>query len=264
MKTEIVNLTKKLIEVESVKSKPEKLQEVVDLAANYFKDTQLIVKKYKSQDKPSFMVLSKNTKHPKFIMNGHLDVVEADKDQFHPIIKGDKIVARGAGDMKGSCAVMMIVAKKIFLQNPKLSFGLMLTTDEEIGGNNGVEYLLKKEKYKSDIAFIPDGGHDFEIITEEKGILHFQLETKGISCHASRPWLGKSAIDELITACSKLRKTFVNPKSPAEWKISFNVGKISGGEAANKVASTARAECDIRFPSKYSQKELNCVTDKEQ
>ena len=151
MKKEILELTKKLIQIESIRSKPERLKEVVDVAADYFKDTKMIIKKYVSNDKPSVMILTKETKHPKLILNGHLDVIEAEKDQFKPKIEGDKLIARGAGDMKGACATMMVIMKKLYQQNPKLSFALMLTTDEEIGGFDGVKYLLEKEKYKTDM-----------------------------------------------------------------------------------------------------------------
>lgn len=249
MKTKILNLAKKLIAIESIKSRQEKLEQIVAVAANYFQGTNLIVKQYQSNHKPSLMVLTKKTKHLKLILNGHLDVVEAEPSQFKLKIHGNNAIGRGVFDMKGYAAIMMAALKTLSQEQVKLSVGLMLTTDEEIGGQNGVRYLLKKERYSADVAYIPDGGDNYDILTEEKGILHLKVTATGKAVHASKPWLGENALDKLVNFYHQLRSLYVNPKNESQWKISMNLGKIQGGEAPNKVPDYGEMYLDFRFPA---------------
>ena len=41
------------------------------------------------------------------MLHGHLDVVPARAEQFEPRVDGDRIMGRGAYDMKGALAAMM-------------------------------------------------------------------------------------------------------------------------------------------------------------
>src|SRR5688572_19427164 len=44
---------------------------------------------------------------PTVIFHGHIDVVPAHDEQFVPRIEGDRLIGRGAYDMKGGLAAMM-------------------------------------------------------------------------------------------------------------------------------------------------------------
>lgn len=249
MQEEYLSLLEKLITIESIKSKADKLEEVIAVTTEYFKDTNLIVKHYESNGKPSVVFLTKETKHPKLFLNGHLDVIEAEPTQFKLQITDNKAIGRGVFDMKGYVAVMMVAMKQAVQKNPNLSLGLMLTTDEEIGGTNGVEYLLSKESYRCDVVYIPDGGSKFAILTDEKGVLHLKLAVSGKAAHGAKPWEGKNAIHTLIEAYQKLITKYPNPTDDQDWKISVNLGKIEGGQATNKVPDNATMYLDFRFPA---------------
>lgn len=268
MSNEILSLTQKLIAIESIKSKPENLQKAVKIIADYFHNTKLIVRRYEKNQKPSIVVLTKDTKHPKLFLNVHLDVVEAEPDQFQPKIERDKLYGRGSFDVKGYVAMCAVTLKKCFQDNPRISLGLMLTTDEEIGGENGVGYLLNQEKYTCEVAFVPDGGVKLtEILTDEKGVLHLKLIAHGKAAHGAFPWKGENALDILIETYQKIRKQFPNPRDEQDWKISLNLGKIVGGQAPNKVPDQAEMLLDIRFPAPETpetiiQKVKQLITDK--
>src|SRR6185437_6963728 len=46
---------------------------------------------------------------PTVVLHGHLDVVPGHAGQFEPRLEGDRLYGRGAYDMKGAMAAMMVV-----------------------------------------------------------------------------------------------------------------------------------------------------------
>src|ERR1700749_4094539 len=50
---------------------------------------------------------------PTVVFHGHLDVVPAHSEQFHPRIEGDRLIGRGSYDMKGGLAGMMCALKDL-------------------------------------------------------------------------------------------------------------------------------------------------------
>ena len=44
--------------------------------------------------------------HPCVVFHGHLDVVPAQPEQFYPRVEGDRLIGRGAYDMKGGLAML--------------------------------------------------------------------------------------------------------------------------------------------------------------
>lgn len=255
-KEEIIILTEKLIKIESVKTRPENLDRVIGFCQDYFSGRNFVIKRFEKNKKPSLVVTFENTKSPEVFMAGHLDVVEAEKEQFRPEVKRGRLCGRGSADMKGADAVMMLLMKNLSKLKGKPSLGLILTTDEEIGGFDGARYLLEDKGYSCKVAFVPDGGRNFKIITSEKGIMHLKISAKGKSAHASSPWKGENALDKLINAYENLRKEFPNPKGPKDWRISLNLGKMQGGDATNKVADWGEAFIDMRYPETYTKEQI--------
>lgn len=248
MQNELLTIITDLVTIPSTKDNSDALHQVVSYVEDYFKGMKVVIRTYASQGKPSIVVLSQDTYSPTLFLNGHLDVVEADTSLFALTQDGDRITGRGVFDMKGYVAVMMLAFKRIVTENPDVSIGLMLTTDEEIGGTNGVEYLLEKEGYTCDVAYVPDGGNGFSVVTDEKGIIHLKLTATGTAAHGARPWLGVSATEKLVQIFSAIRSGLPNPVGEEDWKRSLNLGKISGGVATNQVADHAEMFLDIRFP----------------
>src|ERR1700704_3806146 len=54
---------------------------------------------------------------PCIVWHGHLDVVPGRAEQFQPRIEGDRLIGRGAYDMKGGLAAMMCAARELAAQS---------------------------------------------------------------------------------------------------------------------------------------------------
>ena len=94
---------------------------------------------------------------PIFCFAGHTDVVPTGPVEdwttqpFKPTIREGHLYGRGAADMKGSLAAMVIAAEKFVLENPnhKGRLGFLITSDEEGDAVDGtvrvVEWLKSKD-----------------------------------------------------------------------------------------------------------------------
>jgi len=249
MKKNILEVTKDLIKIPSSLNRPEAIQQVFDYAKDFFQDNKKIfLKTYHKNNKMSLVVSIVDTLTPDVLMIGHLDVVDASPAMFEPREKDGKLFGRGACDMKSENAVMMCLLDELSeLPNPP-SVALMLTTDEEVGGKDGVEYLIKDIGYRCKVALVPDGSSSpEELIIANKGILHLCLSVKGIPAHGSAPWLGENAVEKMFKAYKKIKEVLPENDEPDNWYTSVNLGVFSGGKTINQVPDSASCFIDIRF-----------------
>ncbi len=205
---------------------------------------------------PTLVVTTKKTMAPELFLVAHMDVVPAPKSLYKPQIDGSKMVGRGAYDMKMAIACYLLLLHELKDQLPQMNIGLMLTSDEEIGGMNGVKRLLEAG-YSSKVALLPDGGFDWKFEQSAKGVLQVKIIASGASAHSSRPWLGKNAIDILMVALGKVDGYFEKEKSHyGSYFPTVNVGVIEGGKSPNQVPDHAEAKIDIRYPPEMKGSEI--------
>lgn len=197
---------------------------------------------------PTLIVTTKKTMAPDLFLVAHMDVVPASRSLYQPRIEGGKLYGRGAYDMKMAIACYLLLLHELKDQLPQMNIGLMLTSDEEIGGMNGVKRLLEAG-YSSKVAFLPDGGFDWKFEESAKGVLQVKVTAKGIAAHSSRPWLGENAIEILMKALGEIQGYFEKEKAHyGTYFPTVNVGVIGGGKSANQVPDYAEAKLDIRYP----------------
>src|SRR5579884_2120006 len=122
----------------------------------------LNIRGFCSHDKPSLLFTAGKTP-PKVLLCGHLDVVEAPKPEFTASIVGEsRMRGRGTADMKGPIAALI----DIMATEPIPGLGLLVTTDEEIGGENGVNHVLQNLDWRPDVVILPDGGANMCLVGE--------------------------------------------------------------------------------------------------
>lgn len=200
---------------------------------------------------PSLLVGTRpEERSPHVLLNAHLDVLPGAPEQFEPRIEDGNLVARGASDMKFAAPLFL----RVFEDLPAELHDRVLiafTFDEETGGSEGTRHLLEQFGLRPRACFMPDGGDNFRIEADEKGVFQFRIKTKGKSAHGSRPWLGENALDAFFDIYRDLRQRFPSV-GPEPWGPTLNLGKLSGGNAANQVPDAAEALLDIRFTESSS------------
>lgn len=223
-------------------------RKALDWIADQIASTSLHVAIVEVGGFPSLIATTKPTRTPRLWLQAHLDVVPGSDAAFQTRVEGTKMVGRGTFDMKYAIASYIKLAWELSPELARYDFGIMITTDEEIGGEHGVKALLD-QGYHSGAAFLPDGGKDWQFVSASRGIWHLQATATGESQHGSRPWLGQNAIVSLMRFLEELLAVF--PKEPCgqadHFHNSITVGTISGGKAVNQIPDSAEAQCDIRY-----------------
>jgi len=251
---EIIQLSKELIRFKSTKENTSEIRKCVEFVKTYFVDSGLVIEEVERNNKPSLLISFEATLSPQVLLIGHLDVIEANPEQFEAVEREGKLFGRGMYDMKLQNAVCMVLMKKLAAKGDKRDIMLALTTDEEIGGKNGAQFLME-HGLRAEIAFAPDSGN-LKIITKQKGVLNFKLKFSGKACHGSRPWKGDNAIDKAMVAVTKIKDLFPETTPEDRWKETCNIGTIRGGDATNKVADWCEVGIDIRYTGNTTQEEL--------
>jgi len=154
---------------------------------------------------------------------GHLDVVEALRsdwsfDPFQLTEQDGFFYGRGTSDMKGDDAVLISTFLRLKREGYRPSRDLIvaLTSDEEGGPSNGIDWLVKNHRDLIDAEFcinldgggghIKTGKHLFMAVqAAEKVFLTFKLEVKNPGGHSSRP-SKDNAIYHLADGLSRLGK----------------------------------------------------------
>ncbi len=267
MDNQIISKTSKLSETlqtlisfKTISNNFQENQRAIDWIKEEIRGLSLFIKEFNFNQHPSLFVATQKTKKPKLLLAAHLDVVPASDEMFKLKIKGWKIFGRGVYDMKFAIACYLQILKDLGQDLKRYDFGILITTDEEIGGLNGTKKFLENG-YSGRIVFLPDGGKDWNFEEKAKGVLHLLIEARGKSIHGSRPWEGENAIETLFQFLNNVKGKF--PKEPCKdkrhWHTTLNIGKIEGGVATNQVPDFARAWVDIRFPPEVKIKKIKSI-----
>src|SRR5664279_3015760 len=184
---------------------------------------------------------------PTVVLHGHLDVVPAHADQFEPRIDGDRLYGRGAYDMKGALAAMLLTTASMRDQD-QVRVRLGIVGDEESGeeSERGSDHLVDSG-FLGDFA-ITGEPTDLHIGVEAKGVLALRLEVGGTAAHGATPWLGDNAVLNAIDVFRSIESLpFARHSSELFDRPSINLGRICGGDALNKVPDRCVSDVDIRY-----------------
>src|ERR1700744_2202795 len=188
-----------------------------------------------------------NEAAPCVVFHGHLDVVPGRPEQFEPRVEGDRLIGRGAYDMKGGLAVMMCALKDLQSQNA-VRVRLVCVPDEE----------SEEIDERSTDAVVTSGlGGNFAITGEPtnmqigvqaQGVLAMRIVVHGRAAHSSTPWLGDNAVLKAVDVFRAIESLpFSRESSEMFDRPSINLGRIAGGDALNKVPDRCEMAVDVRY-----------------
>ncbi|MEW2922528.1 M20 family metallopeptidase [Muricauda sp. ANG21] len=204
---------------------------------------------------------------PPIILTGHLDVVPlGEKDwsysPFEGDINGDRLYGRGATDMKGGVAAMIIAAIDAFsCSTPIGGIKLIFTADEELGCHGAKKLFASGYDIGQASAIVVGEPTSNKPLIAHKGGLYMKAKTTGVTAHSSMPHLGVNAIYKAAKAIVKIEKIeFDVEKDPILGAPTLNIGKFEGGLNLNSVPDYAEFTIDIRSTTQFKNEDaMNAI-----
>ncbi len=189
------------------------------------------------------------------LLVGHLDTVFPPGTFDSGMISQDPYLSGpGVADMKGGLAVILgaLWALDRLKVLPKIPLLLAFNGDEEIG-SPGSGQKLEELARSCRLGFVFEcGGPDGSVVTSRRGLCRYSLKIKGKAGHAGNLQTAKqSAVVELAHQILKLEAL-----NDQEAGLSVNVGRASGGSAANVIPGKAEAEFEVRFSAQRQSDEI--------
>jgi succinyl-diaminopimelate desuccinylase len=190
---------------------------------------------------------SRRADAPCIVFHGHLDVVPGRPEQFEPRVEGDRLIGRGAYDMKGGLAAMLCALCDVAEQD-RVRVRFVCVPDEE---------SEELDERSTDAVVARGLGGDFAITGEPtdmhigiqaKGVLVMRIVVHGRAAHSSTPWLGDNAVLKAIDTFRAIETLpFSRESSEMFDRPSINLGRIQGGDALNKVPDRCEMAVDVRY-----------------
>jgi acetylornithine deacetylase len=186
------------------------------------------------------------------LLEVHQDTVPIDGmtiDPFCGEIREGRLFGRGACDVKGAMASMLIALERLVRRSPVGSARVILacTVDEE-HTFLGVQQLART--IQADAALVAEPTR-LKIVHAHKGVVRWHLTTKGVSCHSSTPERGINAIyrmGNLLPFIERYAEELRTSRSdPLLGPPTLSVGRIEGGLSVNTVPDFCRIEIDRRL-----------------
>lgn len=198
-----------------------------------------------------------------FAFAGHTDVVPVgDESQwtyppFDARIVDNLLYGRGAADMKGSLAAMVIAAETFVRDNPdhQGKIALLITSDEEAAATNGtvkvVEALMQRnEKIDYCVVGEPSSAQQLGDIVKNgrRGSITANLYIEGIQGHVAYPHLAENPVHKALP--------FLNELTSYQWDngneffppTSLQIANIQAGTGSNNVIP---GELYVQFNLRY-------------
>ena len=209
---------------------------------------------------------------PNFCYAGHTDVVPPGNindwsvNPFKPAIKNNKLIGRGANDMKASIACFVAAISRFKNKNKKFkgSISLLITGDEEGVAINGtkkvVEYLRKKkEKINFCIVGEPTNPNKLGEMIKigRRGSITGRLKIIGTQGHVAYPHRANNPSNTIIKILKRIKEIKLDKGTKNFQPSNLEITKINiENYADNVIPGAANAVFNIRFNSKHSSNSL--------
>lgn len=184
---------------------------------------------------------------PTVLLHGHLDVVPGYEEQYVPRVEGDRLIGRGAYDMKGGLAAMLCAVRDCAEQRDVRVRFLCVPDEEAEDVDERSTDQLVASGMRADFA-ITGEPTNLHIGIEAKGVLAMRIEVRGRAAHGSTPWLGDSAVLKAFDVFRRIEAMdFARESSELFDRPSINLGRIEGGDVFNKVPDRCEMVVDVRY-----------------
>ena len=205
---------------------------------------------------------------PNFCYAGHTDVVPPGNisdwsvNPFRPVVKNNKLIGRGANDMKASIACFVAAVSKFKTQNKKFkgSISLLITGDEEgiaINGTKRVVKYLKRKREKINFCLVGEPTNQNKlgemIKIGRRGSMTGRLTIIGSQGHVAYPHRANNPSNTMIKILKRIKELKLDKGTKNFQPSNLEITKINiDNHADNVIPGSANAVFNIRFNDRHS------------
>ncbi|GHO47444.1 ArgE/DapE family deacylase [Ktedonospora formicarum] len=166
------------------------------------------------------------------LLNAHMDTVGVAGMQrpHEPVVEGNRLYGRGAYDMKGGLAAIMMAATQANKLSLRGDVILTAVADEEYA-SLGTQAVVKQ--WHADAAIVTEPTA-LRLCVAHKGFQWLEITTQGKAAHGSRPDLGRDAIvkmGHILVSLERLDHSLrAAPSHPLLKSGSLHASVIEGGQ----------------------------------
>lgn len=195
---------------------------------------------------------------------GHTDVVPTgdeknwDNPPFEPVIRDGMLYGRGAADMKGSLAAMVVAAERFVAANPnhqgRLAF--LITSDEEASATHGtvkvVEALMARND-RLDYCLVGEPSSTERVgdvvKNGRRGSITANLRIHGVQGHVAYPHLADNPVHRAMPALNELVAIEWDQGNEFFPPTSMQIANVQAGTGSNNVIP---GEMFVQFNFRFS------------
>ena len=214
----------------------------------------------------------RGTAPPLVCFAGHTDVVPAGdpaawhSEPFEPCVRDGMLYGRGAADMKGGLAAMIVAAERFVAAHPGHggSIAFLLTSDEEGRARDGTRKVvetLEARSEKIDFCILGEPSSQQEVGDTlrigRRGSLSGRLRVKGTRGHVAYPDLAVNPIARFAPVLAELYDTEWDQGNEHFPPTSFEVVELaSSGGAPNVTPGELCARFNFRYCTEWTYRQL--------
>ncbi|MGW0228791.1 succinyl-diaminopimelate desuccinylase [Actinopolymorpha singaporensis] len=248
--TDVVTLTRALVDVESVSGNERTLADAVEAALSGLPHLQT------GRFGNTVVARTSLSRAERVVVAGHLDTVP-EAGNLPSRLVDDRIYGLGACDMKGGVAVALRLAATI--TEPVRDVTYVFYDCEEIEAEkNGLGRLARTrpEELTADFAVLMEPS-SAQVEGGCQGTLRAEIVLPGKRAHSARAWMGANAIHAAAPVLTRLAeyKPRQVPVDGLVYREGLNAVGITGGVAGNVIPDECRVTVNYRFAPDRSEAE---------
>ena len=266
-------LTKQLIAKQSVTPMDEGCQQ---LMIEHLQKIGFDIESLRFGDVDNFWAI-KGDAGPILCFAGHTDVVPSgpasswSQPPFEPTVVDGQLYGRGAADMKGSLAAMLVAVERFVTEHPDHSgrIAFLITSDEEGVATEGtvkVVQWLQDQQITPDYCLVGEPSSTAKcgdvIKNGRRGSLGCTMTVKGVQGHVAYPHLGRNPIHMAAPALAELASENWDQGNKFFPATSFQISNINGGTGAtNVIPGELQVIFNFRFSTEVTDGQLRQRTE---
>ncbi|MFT6897056.1 MAG: succinyl-diaminopimelate desuccinylase [Paraglaciecola sp.] len=268
MNKSVIALAKELINRPSVTPQDVGCQQMM---ADYLTPLGFEIENMQFADTTNMWARRGNT-GPVFCFAGHTDVVPTGPlvnwhtPPFQATEVDGYLHGRGAADMKGSLAAMLVASKNFIEKYPahKGSIAFLITSDEEGPFINGTTKVIdtleaRDEKITWCLVGEPSSTNELGDVVKNgrRGSLTGDLTIKGIQGHVAYPHLARNPIHQATPFLTELSQMHWDNGNPSFPPTSLQISNLHSGTGAGNVIPGDLQVCfNFRFSTEVTDQQL--------